>query len=81
MVYSNYLCCAPGIAAVGTIFNIISYEAVFCCDLNLSPSCYVTATGTIVIYVYRQTYSFEEKKLMPNLFEMDLLLDIRSAQS
>jgi hypothetical protein len=36
--YSNYLCRAPDIAEVGTIFNVFSYDAVSVRDSNLSPS-------------------------------------------
>ena len=35
LFYSNYLCRASYLAAVGTIFNIFSYEAVKNRDLNL----------------------------------------------
>ena len=33
----NYLCRAPGKAAVETIFNVFSYDAVFSQNWNLSP--------------------------------------------
>ena len=36
--YSNYLCHAPAIEALGTIFNVFSYDAVWDRDSNLSPS-------------------------------------------
>ena len=36
--YSNYLCREPDIAAVGTIFNVLSYDPVLDRDSNLSPS-------------------------------------------
>ena len=36
--YSNYLCHAPDKAAVGTIVNVFSYDAVSDQDSNLSPS-------------------------------------------
>ncbi len=36
--YSNYLCRASDIAAVGTIFNVFSYDVVSARDSNLSPS-------------------------------------------
>ena len=35
--YSNYLCRAPDTAAVGTICNVFSYDAVSGRDRNLSP--------------------------------------------
>ena len=35
--YYYYLCRAPDIAAVGTIFNVFSYDAVFAWYSNLSP--------------------------------------------
>ena len=35
--YSNYLCRASDIAAVGTIFNVFTYDAVSDRDSNLSP--------------------------------------------
>ena len=35
--YSYYLCRAPDIAAVGTIFNVFNYDAVSARDSNLSP--------------------------------------------
>ena len=35
--YSNYLCRAHDIAAVGTILNVFSYDAVSGRDSNLSP--------------------------------------------
>ena len=37
-LYSNNLYRAPDVAAVGTIFNIFSYDALSDRDSNLSPS-------------------------------------------
>ncbi len=35
--YFNYLCPGPDIAAVGTNFNVFSYDSVLSRDTNLSP--------------------------------------------
>ena len=35
-LFSNYICRVPDIAAVGTIFNVFSFDSVLDCDLNLA---------------------------------------------
>ena len=57
-LYSNYLCCAPEIAAVGTIFNIFTYDTVSGRDSNLSPSrqradaLHVTSQSRVMLFSY-----------------------------
>ena len=42
--YSNYLCRAPDIAAVGSIFNVLSYKALLSLDLT-TGTCWATVEG------------------------------------
>ena len=59
LFYSNYLCRTSYLAAVGTIFNVFSFEAVLDRDSNLPDDeqmCYVLSYG--------RSYRFLIKKLL-----------------
>ena len=43
--YSNYLCRASDIASLGTIYNVFSFDAVYCGGLRFEPITYSTLRG------------------------------------